>query len=217
MLRRVRLALQWRKIEAALPPDWSAADLRITVGDDARLARASAILAPLGLGVTGRNLVLTASTRGDGAGPDRVRRALIQLDRERIVGAIELVSAKAVPARPERQHLTFVAAWDRALAQLPEDWSDAYAEVEFVSTDNLDRGALLLAPVNPARHAPAASFRFRCARRFGYGASAGMTRRCLERLDEDGIRGDVRILRALSDTKPVSTQGPVWYLGGRAV
>jgi hypothetical protein len=24
-------------------------------------------------------------------------------------------------------------------------------------------------------------------------------------------------LRALSDTKPVYTQGPVWYVGGRAV
>jgi hypothetical protein len=27
----------------------------------------------------------------------------------------------------------------------------------------------------------------------------------------------VRILHALSDTKPVSTQGPVWYVGGKTV
>jgi hypothetical protein len=42
-------------------------------------------------------------------------------------------------------------------------------------------------------------------------------RRCLERLDESNIRGVVRVLRALSDTHPVATQGPVWYVGGKAV
>jgi len=44
-----------------------------------------------------------------------------------------------------------------------------------------------------------------------------MTRRCFERLDEEGIRGRVAVLRALSDTRPVQTQGPVWYVGGRSV
>ena len=44
-----------------------------------------------------------------------------------------------------------------------------------------------------------------------------MVRRCLEHLDAEGIVGRVRILRALSDTRLVATQGPVWYVGGRAV
>jgi hypothetical protein len=44
-----------------------------------------------------------------------------------------------------------------------------------------------------------------------------MVRRCLARLDEQGIRGTVRILRVLSDTQPVATQGPVWNIGGAAV
>jgi hypothetical protein len=44
-----------------------------------------------------------------------------------------------------------------------------------------------------------------------------MARRCLQRLDEERIRGAVRVLRALSDTRPVQTQGPVWYVGGRSV
>jgi hypothetical protein len=44
-----------------------------------------------------------------------------------------------------------------------------------------------------------------------------MARRCLERLDDSGIPGQLRVLHALSDTKPVYTQGPVWYVGGRAV
>ena len=107
--------------------------------------------------------------------------------------------------------------WQQALASLPADWSDLYAEIELDSSDYLERGALLLAPVNPARVKGGSGYRFRVARRFGYGASAEMTHRCLERLDGEGISGSFRVLRALSDTKPVSTQGPVWYVGGRAV
>ena len=44
-----------------------------------------------------------------------------------------------------------------------------------------------------------------------------MVLRCLARLDENGILGDVRVLWVLSDTKPVATQGPVWYVGGKVV
>jgi hypothetical protein len=44
-----------------------------------------------------------------------------------------------------------------------------------------------------------------------------MVRRCLERCDGAGIRGRVTVLRALSDTHPVGTQGPVWQIGGRFV
>ena len=44
-----------------------------------------------------------------------------------------------------------------------------------------------------------------------------MVGRCLTRLDEQGIPGEVTILRSLSDTKPVGTQGPVWYVGGKVV
>jgi hypothetical protein len=44
-----------------------------------------------------------------------------------------------------------------------------------------------------------------------------MVKRCFQRLDENGITGSVQILWALSDTKPVGAQGPVWYVGGRSV
>ena len=89
--------------------------------------------------------------------------------------------------------------------------------MELTSSDNLDPAALELAPVNPSRFGPATSFRFRCARQFGYGASPGMVRRCLERVDARGIEGRLTIVHALSDTKPVGTQGPVWYVGGKVV
>ena len=74
-----------------------------------------------------------------------------------------------------------------------------------------------MSPVNPARYGGALAFRFRCARKAGYGASPEMVRRCLERLDENDIRGAVKILRALSDTHLVATQGPVWYVEGKSV
>jgi hypothetical protein len=35
----------------------------------------------------------------------------------------------------------FVEAWDREVAALPTDWSDVYAEIDFTSTDYLDRAA----------------------------------------------------------------------------
>ena len=89
----------------------------------------------------------------------------------------------AAPSRP------LAAAWDELVASLPEDWSDLLCLVELRSSDELDPAALALAPVNPSRHEGALGFRFRVARRFGYGAAPGMARRCLERLDEAGIPG----------------------------
>ncbi len=74
-----------------------------------------------------------------------------------------------------------------------------------------------MSPLNPARYDSTPGFRFRCARVYGYGASPGMVRRCFARLDERVIPGTVRILRVLSDSKPVGTQGPVWYVGGKVV
>ena len=44
-----------------------------------------------------------------------------------------------------------------------------------------------------------------------------MVRRCLERLDDAGIPGEVHVVEAMSDSHPVGTQGPVWYVAGKAV
>ena len=43
-----------------------------------------------------------------------------------------------------------------------------------------------------------------------------MMRRSLARLDTEQTPGALRILRVLSDTDPVGTQGPVWRVGGRS-
>ena len=214
------LVVQWLRIAEALPDNWADARLRLALADEARADRAAALLGPAAPGRHGRELRFVCARRGAGVSPDALRRLLARLDDERIDGELELITTGEATTPEPRRALSppLAESWLAAVAGLPADWSDLYVEIELFSTDHLDRGALLLAPVNPARWdgAPAA-FRFRCARSFGYGASPEMVRRCLERLDESGIRGTVRILRALSDSNPVATQGPVWYVGGKAV
>jgi hypothetical protein len=215
----VRLVDQWQEIERGLPRDWGDARLLLTVADERQADRAAALLGPINPGRGGKQLRFYIARSGAGHRPDLIRRLLARLDAERIDGTLELVSSgkPESAAAPEVVRPTLAGSWDAALAALPSDWSDAYAEVELRSSDHLDRAALLLAPVNPSRFGGKPGFRFRTARRFGYGVSPEMARRCFERLDSEGVRGEVRILRALSDTRPVQTQGPVWYVGGKAV
>jgi hypothetical protein len=216
----VALVDQWRAIQRDLPDGWGNARLRLTAAEEGQCERAAALLGPATPGRHGRVISFFAARRGAGPSPDLVTRLLRRLDQERIRGELELVGTDVeaqAEADASREPTTFVAGWERELAALPEDWSDLYLELELFSSDYLERAALMLAPLNPARYGGKPGFRCRVARRFGYGASTEMTRRCFERLDEEGIRGTVRVLRALSDTRPVQTQGPVWYVGGRSV
>jgi hypothetical protein len=103
------------------------------------------------------------------------------------------------------------------LAELPDDWSDLVAEVRLLSTDYVERAAVLCIQINPRRVGDSAVFRFRAAHHAGYGVAPQMARRCFERCDEENIRGSLALLRVLSDTRLVSTQGPVWNLDGQTV
>ena len=44
-----------------------------------------------------------------------------------------------------------------------------------------------------------------------------MARRCLERMDAEGITGRIRVVFDLSDSENDVTQGPVWRVAGRSV
>ena len=145
-----------------------------------------------------------------------MRRLLQRLDDAGIFGGLALLSAHEAPKAEIKLRPSLREQWKRCLDGLPSDWSDLYVEIRFDSTDYLEPGALLLAPVNPARSGPGA-LRFRCAHHFGYGVSPEMATRCFERCDDAGFTGAVEILRALADTNPIGTQGPVWYVGGRPV
>jgi hypothetical protein len=193
---------------------WGEARIRVTIDEPQRADRAAALLAPLQPSRAAPNVL---SFRVVGSG-DAVKRLLERLDEEDIPGTLEVISSDPAPERaPEPPRPTLRESWQAALATLPADWSDLLAEVEFDSSDWLDRAAVNMVPLNPRREGTQLVFRFRAARTFGYGASTEMVSRCLSRCDEEGIRGTVRILRALSATKPVQTQGPVWQLDGRTV
>jgi hypothetical protein len=112
---------------------------------------------------------------------------------------------------------TLAESWASALETLPSDWSDVYAELELASREDVDLAALHMAPINPRLDPTAPILRFRCARVAGYGGSPGMVARCFERCDGAGIAGEVRIVRAISGSRPVGTQGPVWQIAGRTV
>jgi hypothetical protein len=211
------LVEQWRRIRADLPAEWADARLALTVSDTSRRSRAAALLGPAGPGIAADELHVTVSRSGSAIGPDQLTKLLRKLDEERLQGTLGLLQAGERAPRIDAPRLRLADAWSHAVGVLPGDWSDLYCELELASSDHLQRAALLLAPVNPARAAGRSAFRFRVAQTFGYGASPQMTARCLERLDEEGIPGLLTILHALSDTHNVDTQGPVWRVGGKAV
>ena len=218
MLRAVSLVQQWQHIQATLPEDWGDVQLSLSLRDERQVGQAAALLGPLQPTRAGRELRFYISRTGSAASPAAFDRALARLRDDLIGGQLQVLSATEAAVGPAAAaERTCLEQWDEAVAQLPDDWSDVYAEVGFTSSDHLEPAAIALAPVNPARFDRTPGFRFRAARRFGYGASPQMVRRCLTRLDERGIPGQVEILRSLSDTKPVSTQGPVWYVGGKTV
>jgi hypothetical protein len=211
----MRLVWQWIQLERDLPPNWS--DVRLVLTARERDAdRAASLLGTANPLRRGNSFHLFVS-RGGGFGPEALRRTLLRLDRQGIAGTLELAGATEAEATAKPSPPTLSPQWDAALVTLPPDWSDMLAELVLRSSDHLERAALLMAPTNPTRPGNRLALQFRVARRFGYGVSAPMARRCLERLDEEGLRGEIRVLRVLSDTEPVATQGPVWRVGGRAV
>lgn len=213
----MRLVEQWRRLRSELPENWGEVKLDVAVPRAEVRPRAAALLGPAGPGRLGDTLRLSVFRAGGGIGPDQAERLFRKLDEERIRGTVTLGTVAERPERAPAPRGSLAEAWDEAEAALPDDWSDLLCELGLTSSDHLDRAALPLAPLNPARDGKRSAFRFRVAQSFGYGASPQMTRRCFVRLDAEGIPGRLTILRVLSDTDNVATQGPVWRVGGRAV
>lgn len=212
----MRLVEQWRQLGSELSPDWAEARLAVKVPRDGERSRAAALLGPAGPGIAGDELRISVGRSG-GIGADQLEKLLGKIDEEGIGGTLALLDARERPAPVGVPEVELAGTWAEAVAALPPDWSDLYCELELTSSDHLDRGALLIAPLNPARVPGRSAFRFRVAHSFGYGASPQMVARCFERLDAEGTPGRLTILHALSDTHNVDTQGPVWRVGGRSV
>jgi hypothetical protein len=217
MLRLLNLVDQFNALVREAGADWAELRVRLTLADSSQRERAAALLGPANPGMSRDTIRFTVAQRGGGIGPEAARRLLRRLVRQGVDGRLEVRATESTAAATFRRRPSLREQWERALTLLPSDWSDLYAEVRFDSTDYVEPAALQLAPANPAAYGGPGALRFRCARRFGYGVSAEMAARCLERCDERRITGEVEILRVLSDTYPVGTQGPVWLVGGRAV
>jgi hypothetical protein len=215
---------QWTAIEEGLGPAWDAVKLSFSAEEAKAVPEGAAVLAPLGPGRVGSDLRFEVARLG--GGPETLRNLLGRLDDKRIWGTLTLVDvtqATAPPPRSETGAAATVAgiglaeAWDREVAKLAPGWRDLLCELELDSSDYVPRAALLGAPLNPTRRTDALALRFRVSDGGGYGTSPGMTRRCLERMDAEGITGRVTVLHGLADTHRAATQGPVWRIGGKSV
>jgi hypothetical protein len=217
----MKLVDQWHAMETDFPADWEDVRLTLTAEQASDLPRAAQVLGSINVGRVGDTLVFHVRS---GAGPEGKHTALRlfeRLDRDRIWCHIEQSNIKALDAsetvETARPSGSVAESWDRALAPLPSDWTDLLCELAIESSTLLDRAALLCAPLNPARSGSRLVFTFRCSGRSGYGVSPSMARRCFERLDAEGIVGSTSVVRVLSDTANVDTQGPVWLVGGKTL
>jgi hypothetical protein len=220
---QMALAERVDEIVRGLPRDWERARVDLTLEEPEDADRAAVILAPATPGRSGATFTIHVHEGSSGLSPTAglARRVCSRLDEAGIRGRLRLVEherpAASAPATAVEERQGLAASWDALVERLPSDWSDLYAEIELDSSDYLDRSALLLAPVNPARADGTAGFRFRAANRKGYGVATVMARRAFERLDDEGLTGRLRVLRVLSHTNAPFSQGPVWREDGRAV
>jgi hypothetical protein len=211
----VSLAQQWNAIGSELPEGWSRAQLRLELRDREAADAAAAMLGPAGPYRAAPTVVTFAVARdGSAPSPD----AIVRLLRNVASGTLSLSGSQGTPqTAPKRELRTLTTSWDEAIAGLPADWSDLFVELQLTSTDFIERAAVLCIQCNPRRDGTRAAFRFRCARERGYGVSAEMARRCLERCDAEQIQGTVSVLRVVSGSRHVGTQGPVWLAGGKTL
>ena len=189
--------------------------MRLELGSEEAADQAAAALGPTSPYRAAPTVLLVRVARdGTATSPDNLERLLRRVPG----GTLSLSGSQAASERVETHtHLPLTSAWDAALAGLPADWSDVYAEIQLTSTDFVERAAVLCIQCNPRRDGQRAAFHFRSARTKGYGVSPEMARRCFERCDAEGITGTVTILRAISGSRHVATQGPVWLSAGRTL
>jgi hypothetical protein len=212
------LAGQWKTLGSELPDDWGRAELRLVLRDATAATQAAALVGPAQpYRVSPTELRFESARDGSAPSPDSVARLLRRLDDARITGTLTLTGSSRTPERTQIEIKPLAESWREATIGLPGDWSDLLCELELLSTDYIEPASVLCIQMNPRRDGTRSALRFRVARRAGYGVSPQMAARCLERCDEASIRGSVRVLQALSDTKLVGTQGPVWLMSGKTV
>jgi hypothetical protein len=212
----MKLVDQWGAVQARLPGDWAEVQLTLETEEPHDLVKAAAVLGPLAPIRSEGALVFYVRRAGGAGGPEAARRLFARLDEQRVWCTLERGEIRERDAVVETPRTSVAQSWRDALATLPEDWSELLCRLEIAGSALLPRAALLCAPINPTRDRDSVGFVFR-ASRIGYGVSTQMAQRCFERLDEEDIGGSVTVLRALSDTRPVASQGSSWIVAGRVL
>ena len=223
------LAERADEIVRGLPRDWERARIQLTLEEPADADRAALVLAPASPGRSGSTFILhvTSDSAGDGTSPGLTRRVLARLDEAGIRGRLRLVDAeRSAPApvrscrRPDtRGRGTADACGFLGCADAPPA----------VRLERLVRrgGARLERLPRPGRAAPRAGQP--CPRRrpelsVSRGEPQGLRRRAGH--GKTGVRATRRRRpvrthphppRPLRHELPVTTQGPVWRVDGRAV
>ena len=209
------VAQEWKRIGSELPEGWVRVDLHLKLPSRDAANEAAAALAPAGPYRSAPTILrFTVARDGSGLGPENAARLLARIPRGSLTAVDSFVAARPAPVETTPP---LAVAWDRAIAELPADWSDAFLELQLESTDFVEKAAVLCIQANPRRVGESAALRFRAARKAGYGIAPGMARRCFERCDEARITGTIAVLRVLSDTDHVHTQGPSWILDGQTI
>ena len=220
----MKLVDQWHAIEAELPEGWEEVRLTLTTEQPGDLPRAAQVLGPINAGKVGSTLVFDVRRAAGPQGAQTVTRLFGRLDDERTwctiaQSEVRVATAPDVGRRPCCSAREAVGGGElghgagAVALRLDRPSLRARDRVEHAARPD---GA----PLRAAQSVPLGSrlvFTFRCSGRSGYGASRSMARRCFERLDHDGIPGTTRVLRVLSDTDNVDTQGPVWLVGGKTL
>ena len=188
------VARQWKVIGSELPDSWARASLRLELHDRAAADQAAATLGPTGpYRVSPTILQFSVARDGSALGPQGITRLLARIPK----GTLTLSNSQASPELDEREITSLVEGWDAALAGLPSDWSDLYAEIEFTSSDYIEPAAVLCIQMNPRRDGTRAAFNFRAGRQAGYGVAPGNGAPLLRALRREGDpRLDQRAARA---------------------
>ena len=184
----VSLVGQWRALADGLPEGWRSAGLRLELREREAADRAAALLGPAQpFRAEPDTLRFDTARDGSATGPDGVTRLLARLDDARIGGTLtarELRTGRRRAPRGARRCSPTPGTPPSRVC--PSDWSDLLCELTLLSTDYVERAAVLCIQMNPRRDGDRAALRFRCARVAGYGVSPEMARRCLERCDARG-------------------------------
>ncbi|MGH3011157.1 MAG: hypothetical protein ACRDMY_04830, partial [Gaiellaceae bacterium] len=96
---------------------------------------------------------------------------------------------------------------DELVRGLPRDWQRARLELTLDEPEEADRAALILAPASPGRTGTTFTVHVYDGL-VGAGATPGLARRVLSRLDEAGIRGRLRLAEAERPAPLPATAAP---------